>query len=59
MKNTNTESNLIKCGWCITGHHDSCRPILVFNEKTWACGCHCHSQSLTEDTAQDNHNKNE
>lgn len=28
-----------KCGWCLTGHHDKCKPSGSYLEKTWVCPC--------------------
>lgn len=27
------------CGWCSTGHHDTCKPKIVFYDKIWYCNC--------------------
>ena len=32
-----------KCGWCITGEHDDCKPEIKYFDKVWLCSCEtCH-----------------
>lgn len=42
------------CGWCITGHHDTCKPELVYYEKVWYCHC-----EKCKDKQNDKKDKNE
>ena len=36
------------CGWCMTGHHESCKPKLEYYEKVWYCNCNkCNNQNDT------------
>ena len=27
------------CGWCSTGHHSSCKPVIEYYGKKWYCLC--------------------
>ena len=28
-----------KCGWCLAGEHDKCRPEYVFEGRVYDCTC--------------------
>lgn len=28
-----------KCGWCLTGDCDRCRPEVRYEDKVWVCDC--------------------
>jgi hypothetical protein len=32
---------IVKCGWCITGHHVDCKKETAWNETSWSCDCEC------------------
>lgn len=36
------------CGWCSTGYHDTCKPKIVFYDKTWYCYCEQCKDKQTE-----------
>lgn len=45
-----SSSGTVKCGWCLTGHHDSCKPSLTYYDKTWYCVCEqCHPDKEKKD----------
>jgi hypothetical protein len=27
------------CGWCSTGFHESCKPVIAYYDKKWYCLC--------------------
>ena len=34
-----------KCGFCMTGFHEECKPEIKYYEKTWYCTCEkCHPE---------------
>lgn len=35
------------CGWCSTGHHDTCRVAFVSNGRVIVCGCPCDKNDAT------------
>lgn len=38
-----------KCGWCMTGEHESCKPEVKYYEKIWYCTCEqCHPEKEKE-----------
>jgi hypothetical protein len=40
----------VVCGWCMTGHHDTCKPEVKYFDKVWYCGCiTCHPESGVEE----------
>ena len=36
------------CGWCMTGHHDKCKPKIEYYEKIWYCKCGTCEKIQTE-----------
>lgn len=48
------------CGFCMTGHHENCRPEIVYYDKTWLCGCKCeyNKTELNEEPESDNNDEN-
>ena len=57
MKMRNTDLGRPMCGFCMTGHHDSCKPVIKYYDKEWYCYCEeCHPV-LQSDT--DNEQKEE
>jgi hypothetical protein len=50
---------LRKCGFCMTGHHHNCKPVINYYEKTWVCECPCRTQVQTQDTAPGNQDNSE
>lgn len=44
------------CGWCITGNHDSCKPIT----GQWVCSCTAHEVKVeVEETDKDKEKEND
>lgn len=39
MKERQTSDGRTKCGFCMTGHHQNCRPEIKYYEKVWYCYC--------------------
>lgn len=38
------------CGWCITSHHDQCKPETKYYDKVWQCSCKkCHPEVISKD----------
>lgn len=44
------------CGYCMTGHHDSCRPEIKYYEKVWYCYCEICKNVVVSET-EDNEQK--
>lgn len=43
------------CGWCATNFHDSCKPKIVFYDKTWYCSCEkCKDKQENDDNEKSN-----
>jgi hypothetical protein len=37
------------CGFCMTGHHKSCKPVIKYYDKEWYCYCKtCHPDVLSD-----------
>lgn len=37
------------CGYCMTGHHKECKPVIKYYEKEWYCYCkECHPMLLSK-----------
>lgn len=34
-----SKEGLLICGWCMTGHHEGCKPKITYHDKTWKCLC--------------------
>ena len=42
-------SGTTDCGWCMTGHHENCKPELKYFDKVWYCECiTCHPDRMEE-----------
>ena len=49
MKMRNTDLGRPMCGFCMTGHHESCKPVIKYYDKEWHCYCKkCHPVLLSE-----------
>ena len=49
MKMRNTDLGRPMCGFCMTGHHESCKPVIKYYDKEWHCYCEeCHPVLLSE-----------
>jgi hypothetical protein len=40
------------CGYCMTGHHASCKPSITYYDRTWVCTCSCEKVG-TDNTISD------
>ena len=38
-----------KCGYCMTGHHASCKPSITYYDRTWTCDCNCQAEVVGTD----------
>lgn len=36
-----------KCGWCITGDCDRCRPVIIYEDKEYKCECNHANRMIT------------
>ena len=56
MKMRNTDLGRPMCGYCMTGHHESCRPVIKYYDKEWYCYCkECNTMVISEEeTEQEN-----
>jgi len=43
---------MIKCGWCITKHHEGCRIKINTGQKVVICDCECKPEAKAEAKAQ-------
>lgn len=39
-----TEGKPAPCGWCLTGDHDKCRPVIKYEQRVYTCSCQCRSE---------------
>lgn len=39
MKQRNSQDGRPMCGFCMTGHHENCKPKIVWYDKEWLCYC--------------------
>lgn len=43
-----------KCGYCMTGHHASCKPSITYYDRVWLCTCTCQAEVVgTDNTISD------
>ncbi len=60
MKMRNTDSGRPMCGFCMTGHHENCRPVIKYYDKEWHCYCKtCHPTLLSEQEQKEETNEQE
>ena len=49
MRPRNTDLGRPMCGFCMTGHHESCKPVIKYYDKEWFCYCKtCHPDVLSD-----------
>jgi hypothetical protein len=49
MRPRNTDPGRPMCGFCMTGHHDSCKPVIKYYDKEWFCYCEtCHPDVVSD-----------
>jgi hypothetical protein len=39
MKMRDIDLGRASCGFCMTGHHDMCKPEIKWYDKVWYCYC--------------------
>ena len=48
------------CGFCITGHHENCKPKISWYDKEWLCHCKkCHPDISSEVRAKEQEIEND
>jgi hypothetical protein len=49
MKPRATDSGRNMCGFCMTGHHENCKPVIKHYDKEWYCYCEtCHPDVVSD-----------
>jgi hypothetical protein len=43
---------VLKCGWCITKHHESCRIKINTGQAIRICECECKAEAKAEAIAE-------
>jgi hypothetical protein len=43
---------MLKCGWCITKHHESCRIKINTGQVIAICECECKAEAKAEAIAE-------
>ena len=60
MRIKSADSSRPMCGFCMTGHHDSCKPVIKYYDKEWYCYCeNCHPMLLSEQEQKEEINEQE
>lgn len=47
MARGSSGSGLLLCGWCSTGFHKDCKPVIEYFGKKWYC--HCEKEGCGSD----------
>ena len=44
------------CGFCMTRHHENCKPKITYYDKVWICECECREEpnEITEESNSSN-----
>jgi hypothetical protein len=45
---TKTNESVRICGFCMTGHHENCKPLIKWYDNEWYCYCPCEKQQEGE-----------
>lgn len=58
MKQRQPQDGRTLCGYCMTGHHQNCRPEIKYYDKVWYCYCkECNSMVVSEEETEEESNE--